>query len=97
VAYIDTDFFSRDTLVVARDLIGTNLVVGHCQGRIVETEAYTNDLASHTVTRPKQAAAMLTTCGQVYVYFIYGMYYCLNFTTDCDRPGAVLIRSSPAR
>src|SRR5262249_17337525 len=32
--------------------------------------------------------------GRVYVYFIYGMYYCLNFTTDRGGPGAVLIRAA---
>lgn len=94
MAYLTTDFFRRDTLEVARDLIGTTLVVGRCEGRIVETEAYTNDAASHSVTRPNQAAHMRQTFGQVYVYFIYGMYYCLNFTTDRNGPGAVLIRAA---
>ena len=93
MTYLTPDFFSRDTLDVARDLIGTELVVGPCAGRIVETEAYTTDAASHSVTRPNQAAHMRLTFGHVYVYFIYGMYYCLNFTTDRRGPGAVLIRS----
>ncbi|HSB09469.1 MAG TPA: DNA-3-methyladenine glycosylase [Blastocatellia bacterium] len=91
--YLTPDFFSRDTLEVARDLIGTVLVVGPCEGRIVETEAYTTDAASHSVTRPNQAAHMRRTFGHVYVYFIYGMYYCLNFTADREGPGAVLIRA----
>jgi DNA-3-methyladenine glycosylase len=92
--YLKMDFFSRDTLEVARDLIGTILVVGSCEGRIIETEAYTTDAASHSVTRPKQAAHMRHTYGHVYVYFIYGMYYCLNFTADRRGPGAVLIRAA---
>ena len=37
---------------------------------------------------------MRQTFGYVYVYFIYGMYYCLNFTTDRDGAGAVLIRAA---
>jgi len=92
--YLDKDFFARDTVEVARDLVGTTLVVGRCQGRIVETEAYTTDAASHSVTRRNQASTMRETFGRVYVYFIYGMYYCLNFTTDRGGPGAVLIRAA---
>lgn len=94
MAYITSEFFARDTLTVARDLIGAVLVVGACEGRIVETEAYTTDAASHSVMRPNQSAVMQKTFGHVYVYFIYGMYYCLNFTTDRAGPGAVLIRAA---
>jgi len=94
MAYLGSEFFARDTLTVARDLIGTTLVVGACQGRIVETEAYTTDAASHSVMRPNQSAVMQKTFGHVYVYFIYGMYYCLNFTTDRAGAGAVLIRAA---
>lgn len=92
--YLSNDFFARDTLTVARDLIGTVLVAGHCQARIVETEAYTTDAASHSVTRRNQSVTMRESFGRVYVYFIYGMYYCLNFTTDASGPGAVLIRAA---
>lgn len=94
MAYLTSDFFARDTITVARDLIGTVLVAGHCRARIVETEAYTTDAASHSVTRRNQAATMRDSFGRVYVYFIYGMYYCLNFTTDASGPGAVLIRAA---
>jgi DNA-3-methyladenine glycosylase len=94
MTWLGPDFFSRDTLLVARDLIGTTLVVGRCEGRIVETEAYTTDAASHSVIRRNQASTMRETFGRVYVYFIYGMYYCLNFTTDRGGPGAVLIRAA---
>lgn len=93
MAYVTSSFFARDTIEVAHDLIGTVLIVGPCEGRIVETEAYTTDAASHSVTRPRQSVGMQQTFGHVYVYFIYGMYYCLNFTTDRDGPGAVLIRA----
>ncbi|HEX4130078.1 MAG TPA: DNA-3-methyladenine glycosylase [Pirellulales bacterium] len=88
------DFFARETLVVARELIGTELVVGRCAGRIVETEAYKTDAASHYVTRRNQAVFMRETHAHVYVYFIYGMYHCLNFTTDSTAPGAILIRAA---
>ena len=98
MAYLTPEFFARDTIEVARDLIGTVMVVGSCEGRIVETEAYTTDAASHSVMRPRQSAVMQQTFGHVYVYFIYGMYYCLNFTTDREGAGAVLIRAAePAR
>ncbi|MFY9607717.1 MAG: DNA-3-methyladenine glycosylase [Blastocatellia bacterium] len=92
--YLTPDFFARDTLTVARELIGTELVAGHCRARIVETEAYTTDAASHSVTRRHKAATMRESFGRVYVYLIYGMYYCLNFTTDSNGPGAVLIRAA---
>jgi len=93
MSYLTSEFFARNTIDVARDLIGTFLVVGNCEGRIVETEAYTTDAASHSVMRPKQSVVMQHTFGFVYVYFIYGMYYCLNFTTDRVGAGAVLIRA----
>jgi len=92
--YLESYFFSRETLTVARDLIGTTLVVGKCQGRIVEVEAYKDDAASHAVTRRHKARTMFSTFGHVYVYFIYGMYYCLNFTTEANAAGAVLIRAA---
>jgi DNA-3-methyladenine glycosylase len=90
---LDREFFARDTLMVARELIGATLAVGGCAGRIVETEAYTTDAASHAVTRQRQAAIMGETYGHIYVYLIYGMHYCLNITTERDGVGAVLIRA----
>ena len=93
MAYLRRAFFAGDTLTVARDLIGTTLVVDDCEGRIVEAEAYTTDPASHAVTRRNQARVMVETFGFVYVYFTYGMYHCLNFTTDRAGAGAVLIRA----
>jgi DNA-3-methyladenine glycosylase len=94
MAFLNEEFFARDTLVVARDLIGAILVVGHCRGRIVETEAYTTDAASHAVTTSNRAALMRETYAHVYVYLIYGMYYCLNLTTERKGTGAVLIRAA---
>ncbi|HJQ25890.1 MAG TPA: DNA-3-methyladenine glycosylase [Blastocatellia bacterium] len=93
MADLDREFFARDTVIVARELIGTTLVAGRCRGRIVETEAYTTDAASHAVTRSRQAAIMRETYGHLYVYLIYGMYYCLNVTTERRGTGAVLIRA----
>ncbi len=90
---LTAEFFARDTLTVARELIGVELSVGRCAGRIVETEAYTDDAASHSVTRRHQAQLMHNTFGHLYVYFIYGMVWCLNFTTERDGVGAVLIRA----
>jgi len=90
---LDSKFFARDTVMVARDLIGTTLVASRCAGRIVETEAYTTDAASHAVTRSRQAAIMRETFGHIYVYLIYGMYHCLNITTEREGIGAVLIRA----
>lgn len=90
---LDSEFFARDTVAVARDLIGTMLIAGGCAGRIVETEAYTTDAASHAVIRSRQAALMRETFGHIYVYLIYGMYHCLNVTTERRGTGAVLIRA----
>ncbi len=92
-AYLNEDFFAQETVTVACDLVGAILVVGECEGRIVETEAYTTDAASHAVLRQKQAAGMRDSFGHVYIYLIYGMYYCLNFTTERSGVGAVLIRA----
>ncbi len=87
-------FFSRDTVTVAQELLGKILVVGKCSGRIVETEAYGKDPASHARTKTKRSALMYDTFGYVYVYLIYGMYHCINFTTETvGTPGAVLIRA----
>jgi len=92
------DFFARPTLEVARALIGCTLRVGDCAGRIVETEAYTDDAASHYVMRPRTARELMgSTHGRVYVYSIYGMHLCLNFTADAEAPGAVLLRALEPR
>lgn len=93
MAYLDIDFFARDTLTVAQELIGTTIIVGKCAGRIVETEAYTTDAASHAAKRTKRSALMHETFGHIYVYLSYGMYYCSNFTCERDGIGAVLIRA----
>ena len=86
-------FFARDTLAVAQELLGKIISVNGMQARIVETEAYGRDPASHAHTRTERSQLMYDTHGHVYVYLIYGMYWCLNFTSDNDEAGAVLIRA----
>lgn len=86
-------FFARDTVTIAKELLGKIISVNGCQARIVETEAYGTDPASHAYTRTERSALMYDTYGYVYVYLIYGMYYCVNFTTEKGKPGAVLIRA----
>lgn len=95
-------FFERDTLTVARELLGCRLLrfqpeLGRWLGCvIVETEAYTaNDPACHAYNRKTGRAAMLYEHpGTAYVYLIYGMYDCLNVVTEPQgTAGAVLFRA----
>lgn len=93
-------FYEQDTVTVARALLGQRLVrVLHgirLGGLICETEAYggPDDMASHAYRRTQRSAIMYGPPGHAYVYFIYGMHYCLNAVTAPDGwPGAVLIRA----
>ncbi len=93
-------FFDRETPAVARALLGQRLVRvrdgQRLSGLIVETEAYggPDDQASHAFRRTPRSAIMFGPAGHAYVYFIYGMYFCLNAVTEADgQPGAVLIRA----
>lgn len=90
------EFFNRDTLKVAQELIGKLLIFKNHTGIITETEAYMgfDDPASHAFAgKTKRSQIMFGPPGFSYIYLIYGMYYCLNFVTEKEEyPAAVLIR-----
>ncbi|HEY9744897.1 MAG TPA: DNA-3-methyladenine glycosylase [Oculatellaceae cyanobacterium] len=99
---LPTSFFERDTVTVARELLGCQLwrfwpEIGEWLNfTIVETEAYTaDDPACHAYNRRTGRAAMLYEApGTAYVYLIYGMYDCLNVVTEPrGSAGAVLFRA----
>lgn len=95
------DFYARESLAVARELIGMHLVhqnsYGRQIGRIVETEAYKGpkDLAAHSSRgRTARTEVMFGPGGFSYVYLIYGMWDCMNVVAaTADVPEAVLIRA----
>lgn len=95
------EFYNRDTLQVAQDLLGKFLVrkIGRktVAAMITETEAYcgSDDLACHASKgRTARTEVMFGPPGFTYVYLIYGMYHCLNFITEKEGyPAAVLIRA----
>ena len=100
-ARLGFDFFNRDVLDVAPELVGKMLVrkldnnTVH-RSVITEVEAYrgVEDLACHASKgRTPRTDVMFQRGGLVYVYLIYGMYWMLNFVTgEPDNPQAVLIR-----
>jgi DNA-3-methyladenine glycosylase len=94
------DFYGRNTVEVAQDLLGCCLV--HLEGdmttagMIVETEAYlSGDPAAHSFRgKTKRNAVLFGPVGHAYVYLIYGMHYCINVATGEEGSGeAVLIRA----
>jgi len=94
-------FYSRETAIVARELLGKMLVRltdhGDIAAKIVEVEAYkgSDDPASHAYRgKTSRNQLMFGKAGFTYIYFIYGNHYCLNVTTETESiPGAVLIRA----
>ncbi len=98
------EFYNRDTLTVARDLLGRDIVRAREDGkrlvcRITETEAYIGrlDKACHAYgyKRTPRTETLFAPPGTAYIYLIYGMYHCLNFVTEGDgEPAAVLIRGA---
>ena len=94
-------FYERDTVIVARNLLGKRLVSKinnqEVSGIITETEAYRHkdDPASHAHRRiTNRNRAMFGEVGRSYVYFTYGMHYCFNVVARSQKidAGAVLIR-----
>lgn len=99
---LNRSFYSRDTLLVAQELLGKVLVHNIngkiLKGKIVETEGYLGvvDKAAHSYggKRTKRLETMYGPPGRAYVYIIYGMYHCLNTITRKEGiPEGVLIRA----
>jgi DNA-3-methyladenine glycosylase len=94
-------FFNRDPRAVARELLGKLIVrrEGRKQiaGRIVEVEAYlgAGDLAAHAAAgNTARNSVLWGPPGHAYVYFIYGVHYCLNISClPAGEAGCVLIRA----
>ncbi|MBY9009844.1 MAG: DNA-3-methyladenine glycosylase [Candidatus Lokiarchaeota archaeon] len=98
---LTTDYFSRDTVEVGKDLLGRYLIKktkkGDMIGKIVEVEAYlgTNDKACHTYNYKKteKTKVMYMKPGTCYIYYIYGIYFCFNVITEPKGiPCAIFIR-----
>jgi DNA-3-methyladenine glycosylase len=97
-------FYLEDTVTVARALLGCVLYRQLENGprlaaRIVETEAYlgANDMASHARRglRSERNRSMYLEGGHAYVYFTYGMHWCMNVVTqESDVAEAVLLRAA---
>lgn len=99
---VTRSFYARDTVKVAQDLLGKTLVRDVngivVSGIIVETEAYRykDDPASHSYGgMTERNKAMFGQVGRAYVYFTYGMHFCVNAVARSPdySAGAVLIRS----
>lgn len=93
---IPRSFYERDTLYVAKDLLGKTLKFFDYYGIITEVEAYVgqDDPACHAAKGyTPRTSVMFGLPGFSYVYLIYGMYHCLNIVTEKKGfPAAILIR-----
>ena len=97
------EFYERDPLTVAKDLLGKTLVhetsEGVTSGMIVETEAYLGpeDKAFHAYgnRRTGRTETQYGPKGHAYIYLIYGLYYCFNVTAGKvpEKPEAVFFRA----
>lgn len=99
---ITKNFFLTDGITLAKNLLGKIIVrkIDNkiLKARIVETEAYMGaiDKAAHSYQnlRTKRTEPMFSEGGHIYIYLIYGMYYCFNISANKkDIPEAVLIRA----
>ncbi len=95
------DFFERDTQTVAKELLGKYLVrmggVEPMIGKVIEVEAYlgATDKACHAYGNKKteRSKVMYQTGGTLYIYYIYGINFCLNVVAEPEGvPGAVFVR-----
>jgi len=94
---VPRDFYLDPPDLVAQKLLGKLLVRGDMVGRIVEVEAYFGeaDAASHAFPgKTARNAVLFGPPGHAYVYFIYGMYFCLNVSCEREgRAGGILFRA----
>ncbi len=98
---LGASFYKKSTFWLARALLGKYLVhktqKGRISGKIIETEIYygRKDEGSHACSgMTNRNMPMFGEPGRLYVYFIYGMYYCLNIVTERKGfPAAILIRA----
>ena len=99
---LNREFYSKDTVTVAKNLLGKKIIrmIGQNEisGIITETEAYgyNDDAASHAFRKiTNRNKVMFEKVGFAYVYFTYGMYFCFNVVAKNPKSvaGAVLIRA----
>lgn len=91
------DFYARDPVKVARDLLGCVIRFDGKSGVIAEVEAYLQDgdEAAHSARgRTRRTTVLFGPPGHAYVYLSYGVHYCLNVACEPEgKAGCVLIRS----
>ena len=99
---MNRDFFQQDGINLAKGILGKYLIREYngkqLVSKIVETEAYmgVNDKAAHVYgdKRTDRTMPLYLDGGHIYVYLIYGMYYCLNISANKENiPECVLIRA----